>query len=134
MAMTKKEAADMETLKRQLAEAVALRFSSEPAPVRMPLPTKGYVNGWNVNSYGNGKIFEAWTERYSHGSGHRADDGTKYLPDLGASQNATPLFKTKLEALIALRMHQEQECARLLAATDFQIAAEREAVAAQVAA
>ena len=129
MAMTKREQAELEALLQRFAEAKALRWLGVPEPARMPLPEKGYVNGWTFNTYDSG-VNTAWTGSNSHSrSGHRTDDGQGYRRNISASQGGLPLYATELDALIALRLATERECARKLAALDRRIDAERAASA-----
>ena len=129
MAMTKREQADMEALRQGLAEAKALRWLGVPEPTRMPLPEKGYVNGWTFNTYNSG-VDTAWTGPNTHShSCHRTDDGKQYLRNISASQGGLRLYATELDTLIALRLATERECARKLAALDRRIDAERAASA-----
>ena len=129
MAMTKREQAELDALRQELAEAKALRWLGVPEPVRMPLPEKGYVNGWTFNTYNSG-VDTAWTGPNSHShSCHRTDDGQGYLRNISASQGGLPLYASKLDVLIALRLATERECAKTLAALDRRIDAERAASA-----
>lgn len=127
MAMTKKEAAEMEVLREELAEARALRWSGLILPRTLPPPQNGYLNGWQFSSHDRGSVSPIWTEKTAHGHGHRADDGNwverqKHHP----SQNGIRVFEARLYALIALRLAKEQECAVVLARIDQQIVDERE--------
>ena len=127
MAMTKREQAELEALRQELAEAKALRWLGVPEPARMPLPEKGYVNGWTFNSYNSG-VDTAWTGPHSHSrSRHRTDDCQGHLGNMSASRGGLPLYATELDALIALRLATERECAKKLAALDQRIDAERAA-------
>jgi hypothetical protein len=113
MTMTKAERAEMEALRTKLA----LRWSGMTPPERMPLPAKGYVNGWDFNASSN-RVLARWTERQCHGFGdeHRTDDGTR--GSISGSQNGRRLYATKREALIALRLAQEAHCATVLRRID----------------
>lgn len=118
MSMTKAERAEMETLRTQLAETKALRFLGVLEPERMPLPEKGYVNGWLYYAHQEGRIGLAWSEHGTHGHGaHRSDDGQWKNRPMG-SQNGAKLYRTKRDALIGLRLAKERECAKLLAKID----------------
>ncbi len=118
--MTKREQAHVAALEEQLRLAKALRWSNAPAPDRIPLPESGYVNGWDFNDYQNGKVTKGWTEKYAHGYSDVWRDGTEkeYIP---GSQNGRRLYATQLDALIALRMAKELDCAKILANIDRQI-------------
>ena len=130
MAMTKREQAELEALRQGLAEAKALRWLGIPEPTRMPLPEKGYVNGWDFNAY-VWSVTKAWTGSLSHSRlGHVEDDTrARYGRDMSAGQGGLPLYATELDALIALRLATERECAKKLAALDRRIDAERAASA-----
>jgi hypothetical protein len=118
MAMTKAERAEIDALKVKLA----LRWSGAAPPERMPLPEKGYVNGWDFNLY-RGHAIPCWSERTSHGvDEHRSDDGTQYY--MRGNRDGRRLYATKREALIALRLERESECAALLHKIDQLIEAE----------
>ncbi len=125
MVMNKKEQAELDSLRFQLLEAKALRYSGISAPIKLGAPKEytDYVNGWDYNSY-NSRIYEAWTSGGSHGEGHRdkKTDKNKYI---GGSQNSCNLFATKLDALIGLRLAKEKEFAKALAEIDKQIEFER---------
>lgn len=116
MTMTKAERAEMEALRTKLA----LRWSGMTPPERMPLPEKGYVNGWDYH-WGRNTVFPCWTERDRHGfnEAHRADSGPSF--HLSAKRDGRPLYATKREALIALRLAQEEQCAKLLRLVDTMI-------------
>ena len=129
MAMTKREQAELENLRQELAEAKALRWLGVPEPTRMPLPEKGYVNGWDFNIFNTG-VAKAWTEINWHsGHCHRTDNGQKYRKDIYRSMYGLPIYASKLDALIALRLAAERECAKKLAALDQRIDVERAASA-----
>ena len=129
MAMTKREQAELDALRQELAEAKALRWLGVPEPVRMPLPEKGYVNGWDFNTFNN-DVAKAWTETNWHnGHNHRTDNGQGYRKDISRSMYGLPIYASKLDALIALRLATERECAKKLAALDRRIDAERAASA-----
>lgn len=121
MAMTRKEAAEMESLRKQLAEAKALRYSGLPEPERLPIPTAGRVNGWDFNSYGDGKVDRCWTEMNAHGFGH-LPTGARTVT---GSQRGGRLYATRLDALIGLRLAKERDCAALLARIDRMIEEEQ---------
>ena len=125
MAMTKSDLLVMKALCQELAEARALRFLGIPEPTRMPLPEKGYVNGWEFNAYDWG-VGKAWTALRSHGRHiHRTDDGDSYRRDISSSQGGRPIYASKLDAMIALRLAKERECAKQLGDLDQRIEAVR---------
>jgi hypothetical protein len=119
MAMTKAEKSEMDALRTKLA----LRWSGVAEPERLPVPERGYVNGWLFNAHDTGRVLKAWTEAHRHGRDeHRSDDSTAY--GRSASQNSSRLYASKRDALIALRLEQERRCAALLFRTDEMIASE----------
>ena len=120
MAMTKKERAEMDDLRRQLAETKALLPWTADMPAKVPAPRAGRYNGWDMNAYSE-TVFEAWSECVSHGSGHLPPGPRK----VSGSQNGKQLFASRLDALIALRIAKTEDCAKLLAKIDANIEAER---------
>ena len=117
MAMNKREQAEMESLKQQLREAKALRFT-EDVERDVPIPDGGDVSqGWDFcgpRQYN--RVYEAWSKHSSHGTG-------QYCPNSG-SQNGVKLFSTKLLALRALRRYAEIMHAADLAGIDSMIESE----------
>ena len=126
MAMTKSEQSELKALRQELAEAKALRFLGIPEPTRMPLPENGYESGWDFNVYSM-DVTKAWTDRHFHSrSGHRSDNATVSVGrHFARSQSGLPLYATKLDALIAMRLAKERDCAKQLADADQRIEAER---------
>ena len=120
MAMTKKERAEMDDLRRQLAEAKALLPWTADMPAAVPAPREGRYNGWDMNAYSE-TVFEAWSEFMSHGTGHPPPEPRR----ISGSQKGKQLFATRLDALIALRIAKTEDCAKLLAKIDADIEAER---------
>jgi hypothetical protein len=118
--MNKAERARLEAAETHLAQALALRWSGFETPARLPLPSsyRDFVNGWGVNPHGSGAVFEAWTSSVTHGFGHIANHDQAD----SASQNARPVFASKRDALIALRVAKERDFAARLAEIDAQIA------------
>jgi hypothetical protein len=115
--MTKAEKAELERLRQELTESMSLGFSGLPEPKPLPIPEKGYINGWIVNPFGESRVEKAWTESTRHGDGHRTDD-TRYISGFNVGRE---LFATELDALTALRLMKERECAKILARIDRQI-------------
>ena len=112
MAMTKKEAAEVERIKEELRLKGALRATS-PVEPDVPIPSlstpsdlaKGYLFvccNWP-------RIEKACSSSCYHSSGR--DDKT-------TSQGARMLYSTPLRAALALRYATEQECAQRLAMVD----------------
>lgn len=126
MAMTKKERAEMDDLRRQLDEARSLLPWSADMPSTVPPPRDGRYNGWDFNAYQDCKVFEAWSECVAHGTGHPPPGPRNF----SGSQNGKRLFASRLDALIALRITKTNDCAKLLAKIDAEIATEKTAVAA----
>jgi len=124
--MNKREQAEVENLLQQLAEAKALRFLGVPEPARMPLPETGYMNGWEINEYSTA-VGTAWTSANAHSRlGYRTDDDSpERRRNVRAYQGGLPLYATKLDALIALRLAKEREFAVELGKLDRRIEDER---------
>ena len=120
MAMTKKERAEMDDLRRQLAETKALLPWTADMPAKVPVPREGRYNGWDMNAY-SGQVFEAWSEFVSHGTEHPPPGPRR----VSGSKNGKQLFASRLDALIALRIAKTADCAKLLAEIDAKIEAER---------
>ena len=118
--MTKAERARLEAAETRLAQALALRWSGLEMPPRLPLPAadQTVVNGWYFNQHGSGNVFEAWTSSATHGFGHI----TARKEAASASRNPRPVFASKRDALIALRVAKERDFAERLAEIDAQIA------------
>lgn len=125
MAMTKKERAEMDDLRSQLNEARALLPWSADMPSSVPPPREGRFNGWDLNTYQDGRVFEAWSELSSNGNGHPPPGPRKYY----GSQNGKWLFASRLDALVALRIAKTRDCAKLLARIDSEITDEKQNVA-----
>ena len=92
----------------------------------MTAPERGYVDGWDFNShlgFSGPSVMESWSSPVSHGSGHRNGRGDYE----SGSQNARRLYRTKLDALIGLRLELERSLAKVLADVDAQIEEERKA-------
>lgn len=141
MAMNKKETAAMVQAQADLADArrvlPALRWPTEPRPVPIDKEaawkqkeTDGtpygqrHVTGWAAFCSSDGKsgALRVWSESIRHGYGH----GPRPHPHCTASQGEGPkLYATRLEALIEARYQLAEKCARLLAAVDTKIEAER---------
>ena len=116
MAMTKQERADMELLAQALREARALAYSNLPVPEKQPVPKayNEYVHGWDMNP-SDCRVYPVTTTSVSHHQGkHLGPEGR----DIGWSQNGLSTYKSRRDALIALRLAKEQEFARILANID----------------
>lgn len=129
--MTKKEAADLAALQQQLRDAQeqtriakALGFSGAVKPETVPPPQSGHFNGWHFNVHRDGgEVARAWSAAVCHGSGH-LPSGPRPR-ESSAAQNGRALYRTKLDALTALRLEVEMECAKRLARIDRMIEEER---------
>lgn len=123
--MNKKEQAEFDALKADLAAARALRWPDYEEPAKLlPPQNDGHVQGWNYNAYlmrdhGNpaNAVFQAWSESNRHGHG-------VYKKDQIASQKGVALYPTRADALRALRLRITEEYARTLASVDALIAEE----------
>lgn len=112
MAMTKSEKARVEELERELA----FRWPTVAEPIPQDIPTKGETEGWLFNAH-NASATHAWSKSYMHGTYY---NGKR----LGASQQGVRLYRTKADALIALRWAMCREFARKLYAVDQALASE----------
>lgn len=114
--MTKKETAEIDSLREQLRLAKSLRFTDAVAPDVMPPDNYSKLSkGFLFNIYGEGRVVPACTSGTSHNFG--SDDKT-------TTQQPRALYSTRLLALRALRHEMEQDCARRLANIDRQIEVE----------
>lgn len=123
MAMNKREQAEMEALKQELAEAKALRFTEDVQPDVLP-PYSGFGGldelrrGWRGQYVAirvdAGPVIKACTSSISNGTGW----------ERASSQHPRELYSTRVLALRALRRDLENACAKELARLDAEIAAE----------
>ncbi len=113
--MTKKEAAEMEALRRDLRIARAMRFT-EPVRPDVPCPqgVSGRVLGWHSHAYQGVTACKGWAESGRHGDGWDEPRGS-------ASQGGRWLYSTRLLALRAGRHELEMQFARTLAEVDADI-------------
>lgn len=113
--MTKKETAEMDSLREQLRLAKAMRFTEEVKP---DLPEPEYNNGpefkkgYLFNAYGEGRVAPACSSTVHHCFGSQ---------DKTTTQGSRALYSTRLLALRGLRHTVELECAKRLANIDAQI-------------
>jgi hypothetical protein len=118
MAMTKKEQSEMESLRKELRIAKAMRFTPTVQP-DVPIPTafgemsKGWWSHWYCGSW---RAEPACSTSVSHAFG-RDDEAT--------SQGGAQLYSSRLLALQACRNYAERDCARWLACLDAEIEAEQ---------
>jgi hypothetical protein len=118
MSKTKREQDEMQRLQEEEEElrlAKALRFLGRPGPVKVPPPKDhGYFTGWEFNLYTK-EVYPVCTGTMVHWR-----NATEPRPGWG-SQNGVWLYRTKLEATVALRLAQERASARELADLDRRI-------------
>lgn len=120
MAMNKKEQAELEELRKQLAIAKAFRFT-EPVErdVQPPESYSALATGWVYNEY-NCMVSVACSNSVHHAVGRTDKTNT---------QRPISMYSSKLLALKGLRNALEQKYAKALADIDAQIEKEREALA-----
>jgi hypothetical protein len=131
MAMNKKERAEMDRLRDDLALSRSLRWPDYPRPKKVSLEwikanlvsggikyghPQEVARGWFYNA--NIGSYSQYTVTYgcSDGIYHNRDGDTP------SSQNIGRMYATRLEALQALRIDLTEQCARILADVDKQIA------------
>jgi hypothetical protein len=112
MSMTKKELAEMEALRGELALAKALRFT-DMVPRDVAIPCNGLAKGWLPSGYG---LTAEISCSSSTGHAFKRNDKT-------TTQGAVSQHSTELLALRACRNLVEHECARKLAQVDARIKA-----------
>jgi hypothetical protein len=126
MAMTKKEQEEMALLREARDMARAMRWPEYPCPARMTAAeinaakVPGGVKHGSQQMVARGWFF--WGTRVTYGCSdgiHHAVEG-----DVTTSQNAGRMFRTKLDALRAMRIERTIEVARELARIDAMIEAE----------
>lgn len=127
MAMTKAEKAELEKAWQELALMKALRFSGMVEPEKMEKPTgSDLVEGWTMNDHGDGSVEICTTASHKHWRGHSIAKVTssqgKDLYRMGGSQNGRTLYRSKADALRALRLAKEREFSGALAFIDQRIA------------
>lgn len=127
MAMTKAEKAELEKARQELALMKALRFSGMIEPELMPKPTgSDLVEGWTMNEHGDGRVEICTTAAYTHWRGHSLSKVTASaghdLFRLSGSQSGRTLYRSKADALRALRLAKEREFSGALAFIDQRIA------------
>lgn len=126
MAMNKKEQAEMERLRDELAKAKALRWPTYTKPAPIVVGYVGYkklVTGWNAHT---------WNAEYSVREGctdgmHHNTHGT----DKTTTQGPGRFYQTRLEALRVARLEMTERFAEALARIDRAIEAEEEKVASE---
>ena len=133
MAMTKAEKAELEAARNSLALVRAMHFPDYPVPQPMTYEeikaslvaggkrfghTQMVARGWfyNANLGGQGGYSNSVTHGCSDGI-HHSREG-----DVTTTQQTGRMYRTKLEALQALRHELTTQAATVLAAVDAQIA------------
>ena len=128
MAMNKKEQAEMQALREQLALAQALRWPDYTAPT--PINTRSLkFNDLLVGWYGH-----EWDGGYNVGQG--CTNGryhSTHSTEKTTTQGAGVFYATRLEALRAVRLAMTQRCAKILARIDQEIVAEERKAVAETA-
>jgi hypothetical protein len=114
MAMTRKEKAEMRAAIEKAELLAALRWTSQvERDVAPPESYSGHSEGWDFNSY-NKKVFKAWSENVSNGTGEYQPVGKNRI----GSQGSVWLFSTRKRALAAMRQDIETKSARELLEID----------------
>jgi len=129
--MNKKEQAEMQKMRDDLALARAMRWPDYPKPapmsrdeIKAKLVEGGIqfgrrqmvARGWFYNAYLGWYSAPRATYGCSDGLNHNSEGDTT------STQNVGRLFVTQSDALRALRLDLTEQCARVLAAVDRQIA------------
>jgi hypothetical protein len=130
MAMNKKELAEVDRLRSDLALARAMRWPSYAKPASMTHEeikaslvdggkrfgvTQRVARGWFYNAYLGSHSAHRVTYGCSDGLNHDSDGDTTSTQQMGR------MYATKREALQALRLDLTETCAKVLAAVDRQI-------------
>jgi hypothetical protein len=122
MAMTKAEKQRMEELEKEVRLVRALRYSTYAPPKKIHVGSDNQrINGylifgsridgivWGAES----AVVEAWSESVRHGQG-KYQEGRQTM----ASRDSCPLYRTRHDALIGLRLDKEKKFATILADID----------------
>ena len=118
--MTKKEQAELDGLRKQIALLNAFHFTPEVEPdIAAPTNFSDCVLGWSFNSYSS-RVCPTWSKYSSNGDGH---EHTRH-----GAQGGTRQYSSEVLALKALRHALEQKFASELAAVDARIAKVSEVV------
>jgi hypothetical protein len=133
MAMNKAEAKRLHDAEAALDAALALGWSKLPSPEPLPgydpwagLTERGEADGWTFNSHTRelSPMFRSGLSFYRGVTG----DQVRAQPNrYSASRDGGPIYATRLDAAIALRLALEEDFAKKLAAIDTIINTEREA-------
>lgn len=118
MAMNKKEQAELAALKKQIALAMALRWTDPVKPdVPPPSGSVRYSYGWLTGGAYEHST-QAWSSSVTHGRSAPEKAGRN------GSQNCRHLYSTRLLALRARRHEMECDFAKQLADVDAEISKE----------
>lgn len=122
MAMTKKEQAEMERLRFDLALARAMRWPSYPKPASMTVAeikdslVDGGVQYGSPQKVARGWFTNAYSQRLTYGCSNgisHNNDGDKTT-----TQNMGQMYRTKADAARAMRFEMTEDFAKKLAAVD----------------
>lgn len=131
MAMNKKEQAEMQRLRDDLALARAMRWPDYPRPAPVDREwikdnlVEGGVKYGHASKVARGWFYNAYVGGMSgHGVTHGCSDGIHHSTsgDATTTQNMGRMYATKREALQALRLDLTEQCAHILAGVDRQLA------------
>ena len=125
MAMTKAERAALDKAEHEARLARALRFPTDPVPKQMGLDeiaaamTHKSVKYGREHTVARGWFYNTYAARVSFG----CSDGTFHNKDGDTTSTQTPgsMYRTKAEALRAMRHEKVREVAEILAKIDKQI-------------
>lgn len=114
MAMNKAERERVERLERLVGLTRSLRWSGLEAPQQLTPSSGQLVNGWRVG--GHGTLVQAtWQEGHLQGDGHRQPVEKR---SGSATQMLRPLYATRRDALVQLRLEREIQFAQELLQID----------------
>lgn len=115
--MNKKEQAALDAAVTAARLNRALRWSPETWIDRdVPVPDRDYTDGWNYNSYGEGRVERTWSGATSHGTYY--ENGSRGT----GTQGGIKLYSNRVLALRAMRCEMELRFAKTLARIDAAIA------------
>ncbi|QWY83682.1 hypothetical protein [Rhizobium phage RHph_X2_26] len=121
MAMNKAERAEMDALKTELALERALRWPCYHKPVALSAME---IDAWRERhgvEVMPGWFFNSYARRVTHGCTGRHGSDTQNPEGKYMSRERSPMYRTKVEALMALRHALTLEHARGLAILDAEI-------------
>ena len=107
-------------------EAPAHFVWSDPVEPDVPVPERGYTEGWafvvSLSSYSQSvAVHRAWSEPCCHGTGRVGASSARWSG--GPSQGGVPLYSSEARALRAARAEACRQMARVLLDVDERIAA-----------